>query len=177
MSDTTKQLGVVVVGAGDMGAKHALHWHNAGAKVIAVCDPDLDRAKVAADPVGADAIADYKSLVSQNDVHAASVCTPTFLHAAIATEFTDLGKHVLIEKPIALTLEQTQAISESAKKTGAQVRVGFMRRFDEAFPKYLDFCLTNSLIYTDINSLDLASNRRPSDFIAIKKISISSSPL
>ena len=166
MNQTDKAFGVVIVGAGDMGAKHAQNWHTAGAKVIAVCDPDIERAKQAADPVGADAIADYKSLLSSPDVHAASVCTPTFLHTPIAIDFAKLGKHVLIEKPIALTLEQALSIKEVSEETGAQIRVGFMRRFDEAFPKYLDYVkqldgpiLASAVIYAGIRPKILMHNK------------------
>ena len=50
-------LGVVVIGAGDMGARHAQHWASAGVKVIAIADPDLKRAEDVARAMGAKAFA------------------------------------------------------------------------------------------------------------------------
>lgn len=126
------QLGVIVIGAGDMGSKHARHWQTAGANVIAVCDPDLGRAQVSAELVGADAVADYKTLLARADIHAVSVCTPTFLHPNISIDCLKAAKHVLCEKPIALTIEDAKRMKAAAEKNKRELRIGFMRRFDPA---------------------------------------------
>src|SRR5690625_4573693 len=73
-------LGVVVVGAGDLGSRHAQHWCEAGAKVIAVCDPWPERAALVAAAVGAEAATHPYDYLKRDDVHVVSVCTPTFLH-------------------------------------------------------------------------------------------------
>ena len=126
------QLGIIVIGAGDMGSKHAQHWHAAGARVVAVCDPDLSRAQAAADLVGADAVADYRTLLDRADIQAVSVCTPTFLHPSISIDCLNAGKHVLCEKPIALKLEDAERMKAAAETNNCELRVGFMRRFDPA---------------------------------------------
>lgn len=126
-------LGVIVIGAGEMGARHASHWHNAGAKVVAVCDPDIARAEAAARPVAALAIVDYKTLLERTDIQVASVCTPTHIHAPFTVDCLDAGLHVLCEKPIALTLEPALAMHEAALANQRQLRIGFMRRFEPVF--------------------------------------------
>ena len=131
-------LGVLVVGAGDMGTRHALHWTAAGAQVVAVCDPDLKRAQVSAGVCGALAAADYKEMLQRGDVEVVSVCTPTFLHAPITIDCLNAGKHVLCEKPIALTLEDARAMKRAAEANKRELRIGFMRRFDPSYPVLLE---------------------------------------
>ena len=127
-----KSLNVMVIGAGDMGSKHALHWQAAGAKVVAICDPNEARAKASADLVSAKVVTNYKSLLADKDIHAASVCTPTFLHSSISIDCLNAGKHVLCEKPIALTLNDAQMMKQTALNNQSELRIGFMRRFDPA---------------------------------------------
>ncbi|CAN5868877.1 hypothetical protein BH24DEI2_BH24DEI2_23810 [soil metagenome] len=130
-------LGVLVVGAGDMGTRHALHWTAAGAKVVAVCDPDVKRAQASADVCAALVGADYREWLTRDDINVVSVCTPTFLHAPITIDGLNAGKHVLCEKPIALTLEDARAMKNAAETNDRELRIGFMRRFDPSYPVLL----------------------------------------
>ncbi len=123
-------LGVVVIGAGDMGRRHAQHWQAAGAKLIAVCDPDLERAQSVANSFGALALVNPDEAFMRDDVELVSVCTPTFLHARYSIQALEAGKHVLCEKPAALTLADALAMQQAASKHQRQLRIGFMRRFD-----------------------------------------------
>lgn len=120
----------MVIGAGDMGTRHARHWQAAGAKVLAVCDPDITRAQLSAEAVSAKAVDHYQDLLANQDIQLASICTPTFLHPAISIACLNAGKHVLCEKPIALTLPEAYRMQEAAKRNQRELRIGFMRRFD-----------------------------------------------
>jgi predicted dehydrogenase len=135
----TPTLGVVVVGAGDMGARHATHWQGVGARLVAVVDPDVARAAAVASALGAAHGADLAPFLTDPDVHVVSVCTPTFLHARFSVAALDAGKHVLCEKPAALTLADTTAMREAAQRNGRELRIGFMRRFDPAFGPLVSF--------------------------------------
>jgi predicted dehydrogenase len=132
-------LGVIVIGAGDMGARHARHWHTIGADVVAVVDPDTARADAVAALVGAEAHAEVGDLLARTDVHVVSVCTPTYLHAVVTVAALEAGKHVLCEKPAALTLRDAVAMQRAAERSGRQLRIGFMRRFDPAYRPLIDF--------------------------------------
>jgi predicted dehydrogenase len=132
-------MGVVVVGAGDMGARHAAHWRAAGARVVAVVDRNEALAQAVAAPLGARHGAELDPYLADPDVHAVSVCTPTFLHASITVAALDAGKHVLCEKPAALTLEGARAMRHAAEASGRELRIGFMRRFDPAFEPLMAF--------------------------------------
>src|SRR5205823_2409697 len=61
------------------------------------------------------------------------VVTPTFLHCEIACAAATAGKHVFLEKPMAVTVRECRTILESAGKAGVVLQIGFMRRFDEGF--------------------------------------------
>lgn len=129
-------LRVVVIGAGDMGARHARHWAAAGARVVGVVDPDRPRAESSAAETGAEALAtvdDALALAPQ----AVSVCTPTHLHARYAIAALERGAHVLCEKPVALKLADAYAMRDAAAEHGRELRIGFMRRFDPAFDQLL----------------------------------------
>jgi predicted dehydrogenase len=130
-------LRVVVVGAGDMGARHARHWAAAGARVLAVADPDRGRAEAAASETGAEAFTDADAALDlQPD--AVSVCTPTFLHARYTIRALAAGAHVLCEKPVSLTLADAYAMRAAAAEHGRELRIGFMRRFDPAYEQLMD---------------------------------------
>lgn len=125
-------LGVLVVGAGDLGARHAQHWRSVGARVVAVTDPDLGRAQRVALEVGAEANVEAERYLTRADVDVVSVCTPTHLHERYTVAALNAKKHVLTEKPVALTLPAAERMKAAAATNGKELRVGFMRRFDPA---------------------------------------------
>jgi myo-inositol 2-dehydrogenase / D-chiro-inositol 1-dehydrogenase len=132
-------LTVAVIGAGDMGSRHAKHWHSLGARVVAVVDPDLPRAEAAAAAVGARADRGADAVLADPEIEVISVCTPTHLHAPFTVAALEAGKHVLCEKPAALTLRDAQAMEGAAQRSGKELRIGFMRRFDPAFRQLMDY--------------------------------------
>lgn len=131
--------GVAVIGAGDMGARHAQHWRSVGADVIAVVDPDTARAEAVGALVGARASRDEREALADPRVEVVSICTPTYLHAATTVAALEGGKHVLCEKPAALTLSDAAAMASAAARSQRELRIGFMRRFDPAYAPLMDF--------------------------------------
>ncbi len=104
------------------------------ARLVALCDADVDAMQRAAEELGvARNYIDYREAVSSGDVDAVLIVTPTFLHREIACEAAAHGKHVFLEKPMAITVEECQAINAAAGQAGIKLQVGFMRRFDESF--------------------------------------------
>ena len=131
--DQASRLGVLVVGAGDMGVRHAQHWQAVGAHVIAIVDPELARAEAAAGRFGAEPGTAPEPFLADPAVNVVSVCTPTYLHAGYSVKALEAGKHVLCEKPAALTLRDALAMRDAAERSGKALRIGFMRRFDPAY--------------------------------------------
>lgn len=130
MSDQQK-LGVCIVGAGDMGAKHADRWRNVPAvEVAAVVDVDEARAERLAGTCGLDGwYTDYRPAVSLPEVDVVSVCVPTCDHPAVTIFAANHGKHVLCEKPIALTLAEVDQMEAAARQNRVKLGLGFMRRY------------------------------------------------
>ncbi|MDZ7800978.1 MAG: Gfo/Idh/MocA family oxidoreductase [Trueperaceae bacterium] len=122
--------GVAIVGAGDMGAKHALHWAATGAEIRAVYDPEAQRAQALAARTGARVADSAETALQTPGVEVASICTPTSLHAPLTIAALEAGRDVLCEKPVALTLADAEAMAAAERRAGRRLRIGFMRRFD-----------------------------------------------
>jgi myo-inositol 2-dehydrogenase/D-chiro-inositol 1-dehydrogenase/scyllo-inositol 2-dehydrogenase (NAD+) len=69
------------------------------------------------------------------DIHAVIVVSPTKFHRDIVVDCANAGKHILCEKPMAMTVEECEAMNEAAQRNHVKLQVGFMRRFDESFQK------------------------------------------
>jgi predicted dehydrogenase len=122
---------VGVVGVGHLGKHHArLYAESAGADLVAVVDRDVDRAREIAAAHGAEALPDPLALVGR--VQAASVAVPTAAHREVAVPLLEAGIDVLVEKPIAPSLADADAILAAAARGGALVMVGHSERFHPA---------------------------------------------
>ncbi len=122
---------VGVVGVGHLGRHHArLYAALPGAKLVAVVDKDHARAKQIASEHGCEALGDASELVGR--VTAASIATPTIHHRAAAETLLSAGVDVLVEKPIAPSLEDADAILAAARRAGRLVMVGHTERFNPA---------------------------------------------
>lgn len=75
----------------------------------------------------------YQDLLDQDDIDAVLVANPDAYHAEVALAAIAVGKHVLIEKPMCITLHEADAISAAQARTGVTVQVGYMRRYAPAF--------------------------------------------
>ena len=98
-----------VIGVGHLGQHHArLYASLPGAQLVGVMDQSVERAQVVADRHGARIFRTVDELLSQVEV--VSVAVPTSGHFAVAKACLEAGKHILIEKPIAATLEEAQEL-------------------------------------------------------------------
>lgn len=122
---------VGVVGVGHLGRHHArLYAALPGAKLVAVADRDLERARAVAVEYGAEAYDSVEGLLGK--VRAASVAVPTVHHRAVAERLLREGVDVLIEKPIASSLEEADAIVAAAAEGGRLAMIGHTERFNPA---------------------------------------------
>ncbi len=122
---------VGVVGVGHLGRHHArLYASMPGARLVAVADRDLERARTVAAEYGCEAFASASDLVGK--VAAASIATPTLAHRSAAETLLAGGTDVLVEKPIAPTLADADAILDAARLASRLVMVGHTERFNPA---------------------------------------------
>ena len=101
-----------------------------GVDLVGVADTNLQRAREIAETHGTSVIEDVSSLVGVVD--AVVVATPTASHAAVAAPFLDAGTAVLVEKPLARSLEEADALIARARARGATLAVGHTERFNPA---------------------------------------------
>ena len=130
-----KELGIAVVGAGRIGTLRArLAAKHPSVNFLAISDRDPARARSLAEQAGADFHSgDNIEIISRPEVNAVIVSTPEGEHAAAVCKALELGKPVLVEKPIALTLEDADRILATLRQTGGSLRVGYSRRFKECY--------------------------------------------
>lgn len=128
---------VAILGGGFMAASHAANYGALGdrVQVKSIASRRSDRAAGIADSVGAELTDDLLSAVNDPDVDAVDICLPTPLHREWAETSLAAGKHVFLEKPIALTLEDADAIVAAAERSGRLFMVGLVLRF---WPEYVE---------------------------------------
>jgi predicted dehydrogenase len=129
------ELGIAVVGAGRIGTLRArLAAKHPAVRFLAVSDKEAANAKALAGLAGADFHSDdNEAVIAHPQVNAVFVSTPEGEHAAPVCRALELGKPVLVEKPLALSLNDAEAILKTLKATGGTLRVGYSRRFKECF--------------------------------------------
>ena len=126
------------IGFGIVGAGMAARFHaraiadTPGARLAAVCRADASRAAAAAAELGVPCEASLDALLARPDVDAVCLCTPSGLHAAQAVAAARAGKHVLVEKPLALTLAAADAMIAACRDAGVRLGVALQRRNDPA---------------------------------------------
>ncbi|HEY4637289.1 MAG TPA: Gfo/Idh/MocA family oxidoreductase [Burkholderiales bacterium] len=129
---TNGKLRAAVVGVGYLGQFHAEKLAAApGVELVAVVDADAARAKTIAAKHGCRALTEPGGLAGAVDL--VSIAVPTEHHHAAALPFLEAGVHVLVEKPIAATLAEADALIAAAHKHRALLAVGHLQRFNPAF--------------------------------------------
>jgi len=129
-----------VIGVGYLGKFHAQKYASVpGSQLIAVVDANAEQGQEIASDLGCDYISDYKQLVGKVDV--VSIAAPTTLHFEIAKFMLESGIHVLVEKPITVTLEEADELIAIAKDKDLVLQVGHLLRFHAAIMD-LDSVLT-----------------------------------
>lgn len=129
---TTAPLRVGVLGCGRIGRMHAeLVASRVEGLALAACyDFVPDAAAAVAERLGARAVPDARELIAADDVDVIAICSPTEFHIDQLIAAAEVGKAVLVEKPLSLDLEQVDRGIAAATEAGIPVQVGFNRRFD-----------------------------------------------
>ena len=126
---TEKPLRVGVVGVGYLGSIHArIYQKMASVDLVAVMDTNAEQGSRIARECDCSVVQDLDSLL--DSVDAVSIVVPTSLHREIAEPFLERGIPVLLEKPVAHTLEDARAIVDLAKQTGTLLQIGHLERFN-----------------------------------------------
>lgn len=124
---------VAVIGVGSMGVNHArVYSELKDVELVGITDADSAKAELIAKKYNTCAFKDHRELIEKAKPDAVSVSVPTSMHETIAADALNSGAHVLVEKPIASTIEEGQRIIECAKKADRKLMVGHIVRFNPA---------------------------------------------
>ncbi|MEZ5359907.1 MAG: Gfo/Idh/MocA family oxidoreductase [Candidatus Zixiibacteriota bacterium] len=134
-----------VIGVGGLGQHHA-RWASRidAIEFAGIYDIDIARAEKIAGDIGCKLFTSMDELLAQVD--AVSVVTTTTSHCEVALKVIHAGKHLLIEKPIAATLEEADRIIAAAEAKGVKLTVGHIERFNPALHGLDDYALRPSFI-------------------------------
>jgi len=125
-------LKIGVVGVGVMGSNHARVLSGIpGVHLVGIADPDRKQRDFVARTLGCDAFADIDGLLRRRP-DAITIAAPTHLHHDLALQCISRGIHLLVEKPIAPTVEEGHAIVAAAHRAGVTLMVGHVERFNPA---------------------------------------------
>jgi predicted dehydrogenase len=119
-----------LIGAGGWEAMHARTYavtHQA--ELLGITDLDIDRAKVLANQFGAKPYPSWEDLLADDSIDAVSVVTPDFAHEEILLAAAKAGKHILAEKPLAMSVEACQRIIAAAEQSSIKLMVDFHARW------------------------------------------------
>lgn len=121
-------LTAAVIGAGAFGRHHATKYRGLeGVELFAIADPSAEVRRNAPVTHGCPGVADWRDLLGQVDL--VSVCSPAVTHSTIVRAFLNAGAHVMVEKPIATSVEEADDLITLAEKTGRVLTVGHQERF------------------------------------------------
>lgn len=126
-------INVAIIGAGAISNAHISAYMKfpERCRIVVVVDVYMEKAQKRIEEYGlhdAVAVADYHELL-QNDIDLVSICTPPYTHASIACDFMKAGKHVLVEKPMASSLEEADQMLKAAQDRGTLLSVIAQNRF------------------------------------------------
>ena len=131
-----KEIKLCMVGAGRVGKNHsrAITRHVPSGKIVALVDPSKEVREVTGKEFGIENQFDnLEQAIDKVNFDAVIITTPTPTHQALASQAAENGKHVFLEKPMALNLEECDQIINSTESNGVSLQLGFMRRFEPEF--------------------------------------------
>ena len=131
-----RTVNVGVIGVGAMGENHVRVYHKMEeANLIAVSDVSERALKKIEKKYGAKGYTEYVDLLQNPDIEVVSICVPTTFHHAVVMEAIKHKKHILVEKPIAFTLNEAEEMISAAKEAGVILSTGHVERFNPAVQK------------------------------------------
>lgn len=123
-----------IIGCGDIAKfMHMPAWKQIkNVEMTAFCSRNEARVEYARSEFGSDSAkvyADYRKLLEDSDVDVVDICTPNHTHAEMAIDAMEAGKHVLVEKPMAITYEDAKRMADVSERTGKILSVNYQNRF------------------------------------------------
>src|SRR5262249_29211274 len=126
----TQEIGFGIAGSGMVARVHAEAIAAIpGAHLVAVWGRDMERAEALASTCGAQSFTDYKAFLDHPDLSVVNICTPNGTHAEFGISAAERSKHVLVEKPIEVSLKAADELISACERNGVKLGVIFQSRF------------------------------------------------
>jgi UDP-N-acetyl-2-amino-2-deoxyglucuronate dehydrogenase len=126
-----QEIGFAIIGGGMIGQIHAEEIRKIkGAHLVAVAGPSKETAGNLALKYNAHWYKDYFTMLKREDIHIVNICTPSGMHSEMAIAAARAGKHIIVEKPMDVSLEKADLMIAEAKKFGVKLSVISQHRFD-----------------------------------------------
>lgn len=159
-----------IVGAGIIGETHKeAILKNNECEITAVCDLSIEKAETLAEGTKARVYTDYMKMQENESLDAVILNLPHFLHKDVSIYFLERGVATLVEKPMAITVEECDAMIEMANKTKTQFAVGHVQRYFEPYEKVKEIIQTNEIgklsQIIEIRDVDYVTAIRPKWFL------------
>lgn len=155
-----KTLGIAILGTGAIARTHIAAFKRLGGRcqIRALCDlfPDKAKALSEQEQLSVDIYSDYYSMLGRSDIDVVSICLPPGVHAETAIAAMDAGKHVLVEKPMAASLEECDAMILAAERNKVLLSPVAQNRFKTPMMKVkrmLDEHVGGKVLHAMVNSL------------------------
>lgn len=133
MTKKIEKIKIGLLGAGWIGQHHGNNIiNNQYAELTAIADTDKTKMQNFQKKTGSSAsiYEDYQVMLKRDDIDAVVIATPNFLHSEQAIASADAGKHIYLEKPMAINLEDSRKIAKKIQKAGVKSAMGYHRRFN-----------------------------------------------
>ncbi|HEU5318431.1 MAG TPA: Gfo/Idh/MocA family oxidoreductase [Chloroflexota bacterium] len=126
----SKTYGVAIIGTGRISGAHARAAQNVeNARLVVASEIDEARGKAFAEKWNVEVVKDYKEILKRDDVDIVALTLPHWLHMPIGVEVMNAGKHVLVEKPMADSVEECDIMIEAARRNGVKLFTGHTEQF------------------------------------------------
>lgn len=160
---------IALIGAGYWGRNLARNIHfNPRSELKTVCDVDPDAARGMAEKYGAKASTDLDDVLADRNIDAVVIATPSSLHPDHAMAAAEAGKHIFVEKPMANSAEDAQAMAGAAEKAGVKLMVGFTFLYNNIVADIkgrIDSGDLGDIYYVYSRRLNLGRFRRDNDVV------------
>lgn len=135
-----------IVGAGAICTMHKQAIEkNPDCVMAAVCDLAIEKAQKAVEGTEARAYTDYKDMAEKEELDAVILNLPHFLHKDVTIYFLEKKIAVLVEKPMAITTEECDAMAEASRKSGAPLAIGHVQKYHACYKKVKEYIQTGEL--------------------------------
>ena len=173
-------IGIGLIGCGIWGSIHAQTYSRSPfTKLVATCDQDGERAEQFSQKYGSTShTSDYQDILMNPEISAVSVATPDYSHTQIVTDALNAGKHVLVEKPLATTVQECKDILAARDASGTILMVDFHNHWNIPFIQVKEMVDSgelgdlqminvrlNDTIYVPTKMLNWASRSSPAHFL------------